>query len=512
VGISDYLRVLRRRWRWVAVSLVLGVVTAVAYIGASTPMYASSARLFVSTSAQSSDLTQANQGNSLAIERVQSYADLVGTHSLAERVSAQLGGDPSAETLMKRVSATVVPNTVNLTITAKSPSPTAAREIAQAYAEGLSREVSRIEAPGNDQPSPIRMSVVDDAQVPDHPVSPRKQVDLFLGALLGLLVGVGLAVLRDRLDTTISSTEDLEEVTSTALLGTIHSDGGAVHKPSEKALREASPWAEAFRVLRTNMQFVDVDHDHGVFVVSSSVPAEGKTTTAVNLAITMAMTGQRVVLVECDLRRPRIAERLGLDDGVGTTTVLIGQLSLDQALQTHDSTGLTVLTAGRRPPNPSELLQSNAMQELIRELRGRFDVVLIDAPPLLPVTDAALLAAQSDGLMMVVRHGKTSRDQVHMALRRLEAVDAKCVGMVINMAPTSGRGYGYGFGYTYGGYEPDVARRGRRKKVSVERHRVARGSENGTGPAYQSRPASVQPSSEDKPRLETTTTGGRRRA
>ncbi|HEX3932482.1 MAG TPA: polysaccharide biosynthesis tyrosine autokinase [Nocardioides sp.] len=464
--LSDYLRILRRRWRWIAVPIVLGIAGAVALIGLSTPMYASSTRLFVSTSSQSSDLTEANQGNSLAIERVQSYANLVKTHSLAQRVSNRLGGAYGADGLVKRVSSSVVPNTVNLTITATDANRSAAKAIAQAYAVELSREVTRIEAPADGKPSPIRMSVVDDAQLPTSPVSPRKERDIALGLIVGLLIGIGLAVLRDRLDTSISSAEDLEEVTDVPLLGTVHVDTGAVHKPSAVALRESTPWAEAFRVLRTNMQFVDVDHSDRVFVISSSVPEEGKTTAAVSLAITMALAGQRVALVECDLRRPRIAERLGLDDAVGTTTVLIGQLSLDQALQKHPDTGLSVLTAGRRPPNPSELLQSRAMQELIRDLRSRFDVVLLDAPPLLPVTDAALLAAQSDGLMMVVRHGKTSRDQVRLGLQRVQAVDGECVGMVINMAPTSGRGYGYGYGYGYGGYEPDLARRGRRKKSS----------------------------------------------
>jgi capsular exopolysaccharide synthesis family protein len=252
-------------------------------------------------------------------------------------------------------------------------------------------------------------------------------------------------------------------------------------------LSDVTPWAEAFRVLRTNMQFIDVDHSDRVFVVSSSVPGEGKTTAVTNLAITMALAGQRVALVECDLRRPRVAERLGLDDGVGTTTVLIGQLSLDEALQQHPDTGLTVLTAGRRPPNPSELLQSHAMKELIRELRGRFDVVLLDAPPLLPVTDAALLASQADGLLMVVRHGKTSKDQVRLALQRVEAVDGEVVGVVINMAPASGRSYGYGYGYGYGDYEPDLAKRGRRKADGGKRpdavQPAARGSHsNGHGP------------------------------
>jgi capsular exopolysaccharide synthesis family protein len=458
------MRILRRRWRWILLPILLGVAGMMALIGASTPTYASSARLFVSTSAQSSDLTEANQGNLLAVERVQSYADLVGTHSLAQRVSAKLGGTQSADTLMDSVSASVVPNTVNLVITAKNASPATAQQVAQAYAEGLSQLVSRIEAPANGDPSPIRMSVVDNAQVPTSPVSPRKVRDVVLGFLLGLVAGVCLAAIRDRMDTSISSAADLEEVTDIPLLGTIHTDSSAVQKNSSVALKDSSPWAEAFRVLRTNMQFVNVDHRERMFVVSSSVPNEGKTTVVINLAVTLALAGQRVVLVECDLRRPRVAERLGLEEGIGATTVLIGQISLDEALQKHRETGLTVLTAGRRPPNPSELLQSHAMGELIRDLRGRFDVVLLDAPPLLPVTDAALLAAQSDGLIMTVRHGKTSRDQVRIALQRVEAVDGECVGMVINMAPTSGRGYGYGYGY-----ESDMARSGRRKKDSGRR-------------------------------------------
>lgn len=443
-----------------------GIAGAVAVIATATPMYAASARLFVSTSAQGSDLTQANQGNLLAVERVQSYADLVTTHSLARRVSARLGGAFGADELARSVSATVVPNTVNLTITATSARPAAAQQIAQAYAVGLSQEVSRIEAPADGKPSPIRMSVVDPAQVPTQAVSPRRKTDLLLGTLLGLVVGLCLAVFRDRLDTSISSAEDLEALTDIPLLGTIQSDAAATQKNGALALREATPWAEAFRVLRTNLQFVNVDRRERMFVVSSSVPGEGKTTTAVNLAVTLALAGQRVALVECDLRRPRIAERLGLDDGVGATTVLIGRVTLDEALQKHADTGLTVLTAGRRPPNPSELLQSHAMAQLIRDLRSRFDVVLLDSPPLLPVTDAALLAAQSDGLILAVRHGKTSREQVRIALQRVEAVGGECVGVVINMAPASGRGYGYGYGYGPDAYEPDLARRGRRKKAA----------------------------------------------
>jgi capsular exopolysaccharide synthesis family protein len=459
VNIHDYLRVLRRRWPIVVGFVLAGVLLAGVYVMRSTPMYASSSRLFVSTSTFSSDLTQANQGSALAIARVQSYADLVGTHALATDVANALPGDQNADALASQVSASVATGTVNLTITAMDPDPASAQHIAQAYAEALTREVSQIESPGNGKPAPLHVSVVDDAQRPTAPVSPRIKLDLLFGLLLGLLVGAGAALGREMMDTSVTSVAELEEITQVPLLGTIPTDSGAVHKHLPESLKEHSPWAEAFRVLRTNMQFVDVDTDGRVFVVSSALPGEGKTTVIVNLAITMALGGQKVVLVESDLRRPRVGERLGLDDAVGTTTVLVGQLDVEDAIQEQPDTGLHVLTTGRRPPNPSELISSRSMQDLLERLRKRFDVVLVDAPPLLPVTDAALLASHADGLMLVARHGKTTREQLRQALHRVDSVDGHCIGVVMNMTPARGRGYSYGYSY-----EPLVD--GRRRRTS----------------------------------------------
>ena len=196
------------------------------------------------------------------------------------------------------------------------------------------------------------------------------------------------------------------------------------------------------------MQYIEVDNDQKVFVVTSALPEEGKSTTAVNLGVTLALTNQRVALVECDLRRPLIAKRLGLDGAVGTTSVLIGKVSLREAMQSYGDTGLQVLACGPIPPNPSELLQSKAMETMLAQLRAEFDVVLLDAPPLLPVTDAALLAAQTDGALVVVRYAKTTRDQLTHAVERLAAVDAKPLGVVLNMVPAKRRG-GDAYTYTY---------------------------------------------------------------
>ena len=476
--LKDYWTTIRHRWRVVVLCLLASLAAAAFLTWQSTPQYSSSATLFVSTS--ESDSSAAYQGGLFAAQRMASYADLVQKRQFAERVNEELGGELDPDQLRGQVEAQVVPETVNLVITATDPDPAVARDVAQAYAEALSDLVADLETPQGQSNALIKASIVDNARISDTPVSPQPLRNLGLAAVLGLLLGIGLAVARELLDTSISSADDVGAVTPSPILGHINSDSSAVRQPPHLAVKAATPWAEAFRVLRTNMQYVEVDHDQKVFVVTSALPAEGKSTTALNLAVTMAMAKRRVVLIEADLRRPQIGTRLGLDDAIGTTSVLIGRVPLEDALQDYESTGLKVLASGPIPPNPSELLQSVAMEKLLQDLREQFDVVVVDAPPLLPVTDAALLATQADGAIVVVRHGKTTRDQLGHALERLDAVDAKTLGIVVNLAPTkkanSAYGYGYGYGYSYassaadevtGGSKkpkPDVRRRGTRKR------------------------------------------------
>ncbi|MEO5852288.1 MAG: polysaccharide biosynthesis tyrosine autokinase [Nocardioides sp.] len=448
--LKEYWFVIRRRWLQVVACLVGAMAVAALLTWQTTPLYSSTARLFVSTSP--SDTNDAYTGGLFATQRVASYADLVQSTQLAERVGAALGGGADESVLRGQVTASVVPETVILEISATDPDPERARAVAQAYAEGLSDLVVDLETPSGQRDALIKASIVDDAQVSNSAVSPQPVRNLALAGVLGLLLGIGLAVVRHLLDTTIGSSDDVAAITPTPILANITTDSESAQALPREALGGTSPWAEAFRVLRTNMQYVDVDTDKKVFVVSSSLPGEGKSTIAASLAITLALADHRVALVECDLRKPQLARRLGLDDSVGTTGVLIGRISLDDALQEYTDTGLQVLVCGHIPPNPSELLQSTTMEKLLIELKQRFEIVILDAPPLLPVTDAAVLAREADGALLVVRHGKTTRDQLMHSLERLEAVDARCLGVVVNRAPTSrsSGGYGYGYGYGYG--------------------------------------------------------------
>jgi capsular exopolysaccharide synthesis family protein len=209
-------------------------------------------------------------------------------------------------------------------------------------------------------------------------------------------------------------------------------------------------------MLRTNLQFLNVEGGPRTFVITSPLEGEGKTTTTANLAIALAQSNARVLVVDADLRRPRLAEVLGLEGAVGLTDVLIGRAKLEDALQPWGSSNFLVLPAGTVPPNPSELLGSRAMADLIEALEPRFDVVLLDAPPLLPVTDGAILAHRSRGALLVVAAGRSRRGEVEAAVSTLSNVGARLAGVILTMLPTRGAdAYGYSrYGYrVYGGYE-----------------------------------------------------------
>lgn len=453
MDLRDYLRILRARWRLILLCTLLAVGAAAVATFAVTPIYSAQAQLFVSTS--QGDAGSAGglaQGSQFAQQRVKSYADIIDSPTVTEDVVQDLGLPVSARALESQIEASAPLDTVLINVDVTDESPEQAQAIANAVAVRFTEVADDLETPDGAASSPVKVSVVRSADLPQAPVSPRPLLNLALGLLVGLAVGVGAAVLRETLDTSIKGVQDVQEGLGLAPLGIIGYDSDSAKRPLIVHLDPQSTRAEAFRQLRTNLQFVNVGKPPRSIVVTSSVPGEGKTTTTCNLAIALAQAGVRVVLVEGDLRRPKVAEYLGIEGAIGVTDVLIGRASLADVVQPWGTGSLRVLASGPTPPNPSELLGSQEMQELLASLEAQSDLVLIDAPPLLPVTDAALLAKHATGSILVVRAAQTTKEQAGRALDILRAVDAHVYGAVLNRVPTKGPdAYKYGYyGYGYG--------------------------------------------------------------
>lgn len=446
VEIRDYLRVLRARWKSIIAVTVLGVAAAVLGTFLTTPLYAASSQLFVSTTG-TADVSAAYQGNLFSQQRVTSYAELIKGEEVAQRVVDDLDLTESAAAVAGQVSVQVVPDTVLLTVTVTDPSAVRARDLVNAISRQFTGLVTELETPTGGTVAAAKVTVVQVADQPTSPVSPQPLRNLALGLVLGVLLGAGLAVLRDRLDNTVKERREVVENTGAPVVGAVPYDSERSSKPLISFSSGHSTSAEVYRQLRTNLQFLDVDHPPRVLVLTSAVPGEGKTTTACNLAFVLAEAGHQVLLVEADLRRPRVARYLNLVESVGITNVLAGTADLDDVLQPTGSPNVSVLASGPHPPNPSELLGSVHMQQLLGTVRTRYDYVVIDAPPLLPVTDAAVLTTLADGAILVVRHGRTRRGELARAAENLRAIDARVLGTVLNMVPAKAGAYEYAYYY-----------------------------------------------------------------
>ena len=221
-----------------------------------------------------------------------------------------------------------------------------------------------------------------------------------------------------------------------------------------------SPEAEAYSTLRTNLQFSTVDHELQTILVTSPNASEGKTTTVTNLAETFAQAGNRVIVVDTDLRRPRVHKLFNLENQQGLTNVLAGQIELKQAI-TSACSDVHVMTSGPIPPNPAELLNSNLLKELLNQLKQHFDIILIDTPPVGVVTDAAILSTLVDGTLMVIASHQTESDHAVRAMKLLQTVGAKVLGTVLTKVPADRKGY---YGYQYYEYHAEVSQKGHKSK------------------------------------------------
>jgi non-specific protein-tyrosine kinase len=491
--------IILRVWLWLLVaSVLLAASTAFLVSGAMPKIYDAKNTLLVGQS-----LTAANPNSDqlLAAQRLsQTYATVVTTRPLAQRVIVRLGLQMTADALLNEVRADVPANGALIYITASDTDPVRAANIANAFADELislspaiqgqqadlqkaiqanldstqaeitqtqnqidqltaitfrtasqDQELQTLETnlvslratyaallPNLTSNSSNILTVVEPAVVPPGPSSPRTLLNVVLAAVLGLLAAVGIAFLVEYLDDSLTSSDDVQEVTGLPTLGVVPVMSGDRKRSEiyrlETLLSPRSPVAETYRVLRTNIEFASVDSPLRTLLVTSALPQEGKTTTAGNLAIVFAQGGSRVLLVDADLRKPGLHILFGLPNQYGLTTLFRDEAAtVAEVAKETEVAGLKIVTSGPLPPNPAELLGSHRWRSILERLKAEADLIVIDSPPLQAVTDAALLAAVVDGTVLVVHARRTRRGAVRQAREALDRSGGNILGVTMNM-------------------------------------------------------------------------------
>jgi tyrosine-protein kinase len=447
VELGDYLDILRRRWLGVLIIALTAFALASAVTLALPKKYTATTRLFIAVAGES--VTDLAQGSNFAEKQMSSYAEVARSPKVLTPVIMQLGLRTTPKDLAESVETTVPVDTVILEIAATDPDPTRAAQIANAVGQQLAKATGELSPQTLAGTQPVDAYMIAAAEVPDKPSSPKILRNLGAGLIVGLLLGLGVAVLRHVLDTKIRNDDDVRSLSGSPILGVVAYDQDVSSHPVILRDQPLAAPSEAVRRLRTNLQFIDFANRPRSIVISSSIPGEGKSTIAINLAVSLADTGARVILVDADLRRPSIADYLGIEGGVGLTTVLIGRAEIEDVVQPLGKTSLDLLPAGQIPPNPSELLGSMAMADLLERLSASYDMVLLDSPPLLPVTDAVVLSNLAGGAVLVVGVDRIHRPQLQQSLESLETAGTHFFGIVMNkIARREAAAYAYDSSYT----------------------------------------------------------------
>ena len=439
-----YLSIVRRRGWIVALAAIAAATSGFALSSRRAPIYVAQAKVFIGPGTDGTgDLASALNEITLSGEFLTSYAEAIKSRPLAGQVVSQEKLPFSPQALAARVSTVVVTNTRIIVVSVSDSDPARAQRTVNTLATDFVSS-SAVEFGGK---TGVLASVLEPALAPTSPVSPKPKRDAALLGFLGLSLGLGCAVLLEQIDNRILSRDDVELAFGPLpILAAIPEASGSRKRTLFFTENKNSHVGESFRILRTNAQFFSMNEPLGRVLVTSPHGKDGKTTVAVNLAASLAASGLRTVLVEADLRRPCASTYFELPPAPGLSDVLVGRSEVSEAIRATGVANLRLVPAGTVPPNPSELLGSKLMVSILDELAADGSVVVLDSPPALVVTDAAVLAAQMDGIVLVVRAGRTHRDGAREVKRLFERIGAPVLGVVINCAS---RGDDYSYPHRY---------------------------------------------------------------
>lgn len=434
------------RYHWVAVLICaqLGVLLGAAVAIVSPREYTAQADVFVQVSGGSSTSDVAAATN-FSQQQARNFSAVATREIVLQSVIDDLDLEMSVPQLRARVSTAVPLNSTMITITGSDGSAQRAANIANAVAAELTAIVPEL-TPEVVGESTVRMQIIESATPPSKPSSPNIALLLVLGLLAGLVAAAIVVAIRMMIGNRVHTPEDAASIVGTSVIGTIALDKVAAREPVPLTEGVWSRRAEEYRQLRTNLRYLQPDTEHKTFVVTSSIPGEGKSTTTANMAAALAASGLRVALVEADLRRPTLADVLDMTPGAGLTGVLTDEISIDDAFQSWGDDGLQVLLAGDTPPNPSELIESARGAEVFERIRRQFDVTIIDTPPLTAVSEGAALARQLGGVVLVVGAHRVKARELARAASRLSTIGVKVDGIVLNFASIRG-GEHHDYGY-----------------------------------------------------------------
>lgn len=424
---------LKKRWYVIAVATAVAGIVGVTMSLLATPVFQSTATLFVSIS-QGSTGSDLNQGTAYAQNQMQSFAQLATSSRVLEPVIDELGLDMTPHALARNVQVVTPSNTVILSIQASSTSPERAAQIANTIAESLADTVKEVSPTSPEGAPSIAATLVDTAVAPTFQVSPNKPRDTILATAVGFLVGIALALIYTLLDTRIPTASALRNAVPLPVLGVIsrvRNKQGVGLVVAQDPLGHTS---EEFRRVRSALTYAGVSDRLQRILITSTAESEGKSTFSANFALTLAELRSRVLLIDADFRKPRISDVFGVEGAVGLTSVLLGDASFEQARINRAGTSLDILTAGTIPPNPSEMLASDAMRELIESVAPQYDFVVIDSPPILSVADAGITSPLVDGAVLVVDAGSTRRSQLTQAITSFELAGGRIIGVALNKA------------------------------------------------------------------------------
>ena len=442
--VREVARALLSGW-WILALCALGAtLIAFALCIIQTPTYRSTAVLYVTSGAEG-NAQSAYQGALASQQRVTSYISLIGSHAVLSRAISSSGLDMTEAEAAKSLKATARPQSVLIDLSADSSSQETATKLVDAVSTAMVEYTAELETPSGGGSPLAKLTVVSPGSSSGDQVSPVVGRNLTIAFVAGLVVGLVLVAVRARFDNRVVSGRELESLeASPPILATIPP------KADSKDLRPfvdfdsgGSLDAESFRKLRTSLDFVNVDAPMKTILVTSPSEGEGKTTIVLNLAAALAESERRVLVIEGDLRRPVLARRLGLQGVVGLSDALGGTGVAADYVQPSGFPGLDLLVCGSIPPNPSELLSSERMRTIVGGLRESYDYILIDSPPVRPVTDPVVLASWVDGCVIVVRSKVTRVPEFASCFSQLSAVKATILGVVVNDVESENAEYGY---------------------------------------------------------------------